>query len=119
MASNLNYTAVNNLKNSLCKGFSLRGQIDDSNKNELRDFLKSFLAGEEKFLLLDINALDYINSGVIADLIVLNEEFVANKKRFVLINPNLHIYDLINLVGFTSVVDCYASFEEAILELTD
>jgi len=97
----------------------LKWEVDESNIDELKDALLPFLDSDKKDLVINISELMFINSMVIWWLANLVWDFTEKWKKFVFAEPNEEIFDIIDLVWLTEVVETYDTNEEAILSFSE
>ena len=120
MSSNFQFTSkkVSNPEKTFV--VDLVGDLDESNQKELTDLMKRFLLDDNiENIVFNIRGLDYMNSGVIGALATAHSDFISAKKQFVFSEANENIFDIMDLVGLTSVIECFASNEEACLSFED
>lgn len=98
----------------------LKGEIDESNQSELENLLNEILEDTNVLnVVFNISALEYINSGVIGIFASFHGNFAERKKSYVFSEPNDNIYSILDLVGITSVIECFDTDEEACLSFED
>jgi stage II sporulation protein AA (anti-sigma F factor antagonist) len=98
----------------------LNGEIDESNQAELESLFSKLLSDSSiKNIVFQINNLEYINSSIIGIFAQQHGNFSEAGKNFVFAQANEHIFDIIDLVGLTAVVECFDSVNEACLSFED
>jgi stage II sporulation protein AA (anti-sigma F factor antagonist) len=115
MSANLQHSIQNSSTEGV-KIVSLAGEIDESNQASLEQLMTSLIEDESvQNIVIDVEKLDYINSGVIGLFATFHGQFTETGKSFVFSQANEHIFDIIDLVGLTSVVECFETIEDACL----
>ena len=120
MAASLQYSIqdAKNLDN--VKILSLVGDIDESNQLILDNVMKELLS--EKGIdnvVVHIKDLEYINSGVVGLFAALHGTYQEEGKDFVFAEANEHIFDIIDLVGLTTVITLFETVDEACVSFED
>jgi anti-anti-sigma regulatory factor len=93
----------------------LKWEVDESNIANLKENINNFLHWNKDNLILNIKELTYINSMVIWWLASCISEFELAWKHFAFTEANEDIFDILNLVWLTEVIDTYDTDEEALL----
>ncbi len=116
MAANFQYSIQTASSPDKAKIVSCSGDIDESNYRILEEcFEELFNDSKLKFVVFDLENLDYMNSKVIGVFVGWHSKFVESGKIFVFSQTKDHIFDIINLVGLTGVIECFDTNEEALL----
>jgi anti-anti-sigma factor len=98
----------------------LSGEIDESNQESLESLFTELSQDPEiKNIVFNIQSLEYINSGIIGIFAQQHSNFVEVNKKFVFAESNEHIFDIIDLVGLTAVIECFETVDEACLSFED
>lgn len=96
------------------KIISFSGDADESNQDTLSEPFKTLLARSDvKFVVVNLKHLEYVNSSSIGLIANLHSRFQDEGKDFVFAQANDHIFDIIDLVGLTTVITLYQTIEEA------
>ena len=115
MSANLKHTIEESSQEDV-QIVHLSGEIDESNQEALESIMEGLLSdANTKNIVFNIENLDYINSGVIGVFAGWYGTFTENDKMFVFAQANDNIFDIIDLVGLTSIVDHFPTIEEACL----
>jgi len=120
MAANLNYRIEEASTPDDTKIVYMSGEIDESNQPELERMFQELLNDEElQHIILNIKDLDFINSCIIGIFVSFHGSLVENDKSIVFAEANDNIFDIIDLVGLTSVIEHFATNQEACLSFED
>ncbi len=93
----------------------ISGEIDDSNLPELKKNLHPLTtAPGVTAVIFHLEDLQFINSKVIQYFAEFYTDLHENGKKMILSEGNDHILDILNLVGFTSLVEHFTDLDEAI-----
>ena len=91
------------------------GELDTTNVNGILDELISiFKDSDVKCVIGDMEELRYVNSTGIGVLLHFNKLSKDNDAVFILANLNDNVYEIMNIIGATSVVKISDSVEEAL-----
>ncbi len=100
----------------------LSGEVDgdmvDSFRSDLNNALQEESALHAKYFIFHLRDLEFINSTVIGYFADMYTRLSQEDKKIILSEGNQHILDILDLVGFLSLVEHYSSLREAI-ESTD
>lgn len=97
---------------------SVVGQLDETNLPDFSHGLEVFISDPSvSFLLLDFVNLEFLNSKVIGYLADFHSRFVETGKRVFIYGAPDNVMDILELVGMTSLVPCFATKEEALDEI--
>ncbi|HPO05529.1 MAG TPA: STAS domain-containing protein [Candidatus Gracilibacteria bacterium] len=92
------------------------GEVDEYNQEQLENLMQGLLKDPTVTqIIIDLQKLEYFNSRIIGYLATVHGEFIEKGKRFVFVNPNEYIYDVMDLVGLLAIIECFRSTEEALL----
>lgn len=137
MAANLEYSIIPVSTPEKTIVVALQGEIDESNQQKLIDLLEGILLGglekiekttleRQSFnfslvnnIVFNIKNLEYINSGVIGIFASYHSQFIDAGKEFVFAEANEHIFDIIDLVGLTTVITLFPTNSEACISFED
>ena len=98
------------------KIIKLSWEIDDNNLEELKNIIDPYIHDEKvKTFIINIKDLVYINSIVIWWFAWKIVEFTNEGKYFVFSSPNKEIFEIIDAVWLSSIIEVYESDEECIL----
>ena len=118
MATSLDFNMKDASSPANTKIVSLAGEIDESNEEELKNLLERlFNDADIKYVVFDLKDLSYMNSRIIGLFLFWFNQFTEDDKNFVLAQAKGSIYDVIEIVGLSSVVDYFPTVEEACLFL--
>lgn len=81
---------------------------------EIRQEVARLLKGGNKFIILNLAKIPYIDSMGLAALIYSYTATRKNQGRLVLLNPNQCLVDLLSITKLKSVFDCYDTEKDAI-----
>lgn len=102
------------------KIITLSGEIDESNQESLEEIFNTLIQDPSiKNIVFNIYSLEYINSGIIGIFAQQHSNFAEANKKFVFAQSNEHIFDIIDLVGLTAVIECFDTVDEACLSFED
>lgn len=102
-------------RNPQIKHVVITGQIDESNLVQVQDHLNPLLKEKDlKGLIFNFKGLEFINSRVIGYLLSVYSDLSEREKVMSIVESNEHIYEILSLVGLTTLVNHYDSFEEAL-----
>lgn len=98
---------------------AVRGQIDESNLDEVRNHIDPFVVDTGVgVILLDFQELEFINSRVIGYFLSLYQEMNDAEKNIAFVQANNNIMQIISLVGLTTLINHYETLEEALEALS-
>lgn len=96
----------------------LSGEIDGETVENFRSELDAAIHSEEakdtKFFIFHLRDLEFINSTVIGYFADLYTRLSQADRKIILSEGNQHILDILDLVGFLSLVEHYESLRDAI-----
>ncbi len=91
------------------------GDLDTTNVNGILDDLIEVLNEETiHYVIADMEELRYVNSTGIGVLLHFNKISKDKDCIFILANLNDNVYEIMNIIGATSVVKIYDSVEDAL-----
>ncbi len=94
------------------------GDLDTTNVNGILDDLVAVLNSEDvKYVIGDMEELRYVNSTGIGVLLHFNKVAKDKGSVFTLVNMNDNVYEIMNIIGATSVVKIYDTVEEVLENL--
>ncbi|MFN7161152.1 MAG: STAS domain-containing protein [Candidatus Gracilibacteria bacterium] len=94
---------------------AVRGQIDESNLDEVRNHIDPFVGDiAVEVILLDFQDLEFINSRVIGYFLALYQQMNDAEKNIAFVQANNNIMQIISLVGLTTLINHYETLEEAL-----
>lgn len=110
--------------------FTLQGELDESNIAKLQEALEQYLPAEtaekgstsavekpKKAIFFFVKGLTYVNSLVIGYFARLHTRLVDNGQEMAFISMNPSLFDILDLVGMTTIINTYDTVEEAIAEM--
>ena len=101
---------------SWVKIVKLSWEIDDNNIDELKQIIEPILNDQQvRNLIINIKDLSYINSIVIWWFAWKISEFNKVWKHFVFSSPNEDIFEIIDAIWLSSIIETYESDEECLL----
>lgn len=93
----------------------LGGEIDETTLDAFKVQIKPILETENvKAFVFEASNLEFINSGTIGYFAGVYSDLQQQDKKMVIANPNDHIREILDLVGFTNLVECFPTIEEAV-----
>ncbi|MBI5412563.1 STAS domain-containing protein [Candidatus Peregrinibacteria bacterium] len=96
-----------------------KGILDENTASAARSTLDQLVQGAVfSYLIFDLTELSYINSKGIGFLVSVHAHISKNNQKLVLVNPNESVNDVLTLVGVNTIMNCFASPEEAIQSLS-
>ncbi len=94
----------------------MAGEIDgdgvENFKKQLNDIFQA--NADVRYFIFHLRKLDFINSMVIGYLADLYSQMAKNGQKMILSEGNSHILDILDLVGFTNLVEHFDSLRDAI-----
>ena len=106
---------VNN--NPAIKLLVFKGQMDETNLQVFSGIMDTIVSHEEtetKYILLNFKELEFLNSKVIGYLASIYAQANELDKKIIIVEANPNIYDILSLVGLTTIIDNFATLVEAI-----
>lgn len=102
------------------KLIAIKGQVDESNLDELRNHIDPFVSDEKvEAILLHFQELEFINSRVIGYFLALYQQMNDLEKNLAFVEANNNIMQIISLVGLTALINHYETLDEAMEALGD
>jgi anti-anti-sigma factor len=97
------------------KTVKFQGQLDESNVDEKAKIIYALLeqVPQNLYLLLDFEALEYMNSKSIGYLTDWYGKVSEGKGKIVIAKPRSNILDILQVVGLTQLINCYQTIDEA------
>ncbi len=94
----------------------LAGEVDGDAVESFKEQLNAIFEStpDVKYYIFHLRKLDFINSMIIGYLADVYSQMGQNGKKLILSEGNPHILDILDLVGFTNLVDHYDSLRDAI-----
>lgn len=91
------------------------GQLDESNVDEKAKLLYQVIeeGGENLVLIFEFSDLEYMNSKSIGYLTDWYGKLSAKNGKIVIAHARENIVDILQVVGLTQLITCYATVEEA------
>lgn len=83
------------------------GRIDSDNANALRDIASEAMRRQRTHLILDLHAVDYINSAGLRTLVQFYKLLKRRGGTLSIVNPSDNVIRLLNLVGLDSIFEIY------------
>ncbi len=91
------------------------GQVDESNLAQVEEHVTPVLEnGELKAIIFNFKELEFINSRVIGYLLSIYSDLSEQSKVMTIVESNEHIFEILSLVGLTTLVNHYDTFDEAL-----
>lgn len=91
----------------------LDGRLDASTSNILEKKLTEFLAGGEKYFILDFKELDYISSAGLRVLLMTAKKTKGNGGKVALSSLKEHVKEVFDIAGFTAIFPICSTREDA------
>lgn len=94
----------------------LAGEVDGDSVDDFKAQIGAIFDSTQgvKYYILHLQKLDFINSMIIGYLADLYTKLGKNGQKLVLSEGNTHILDILDLVGFTNLVEHHESLRDAI-----
>lgn len=83
------------------------GRIDSDNANALQDVASEAMARQRTHLILDLHAVEYINSAGLRTLVQFYKHLKRRGGTLTIVNPSDNVIRLLSLVGLDSIFDIY------------
>jgi anti-anti-sigma factor len=99
-------------KNALV--ISLKGRLDAVTTPLLEEDLKEVMAGEERFLVLDLGDLNYISSTGLRTILAVTKSLRAKQGRLLLASLKGVVREVFEISGFSSFIPIFETVDEAI-----
>ena len=96
---------------------SVNGSIDAVTSLDLEKYLSEAAAGGEKFLILNLNELDYISSSGLRSLLVIARQLKAKQGEFMLAGLQTQVRQVIEMSGFHSFLRIFDTEEDALEQI--
>jgi anti-anti-sigma factor len=92
-----------------------QGQLDESNVDEKAKIIYALLEQfpQNLYLLFDFEELEYMNSKSIGYLTDWYGKVSEGKGKIVISKTRSNILDILQVVGLTQLINCYATLDEA------
>jgi len=92
-----------------------QGQLDESNVDEKAKIIYALLEQfpQNLYLLFDFGELEYMNSKSIGYLTDWYGKVSEGKGKIVVAMTRSNILDILQVVGLTQLINCYATLDEA------
>ena len=97
-----------------CRVAEVKGRIDTATAPEAEKHLKAFVAAEDGPVLLDCSGLEYISSGGLRILLVIEKELKSANRHIVLCCLRPEVEKIFRLTGFTAIFTLEKSVQDAI-----
>jgi len=103
----------------VAKQIAFKGQLDETNVDEKAKLIYSIIEQTPKnlHLLMDFEGLEYMNSKSIGYLTDWYGKVSEGGGKIVIAKARPNILDILEVVGLTQLISCYASSDEAKLAL--
>jgi len=101
--------------------FSFQGQLDEVSSDSVFQKVEEYLAQNTEIqgFLFDFKELEYLNSKSLGFLIDFYRKIGERSGKMVITNSSDNVFDILDLVGVTRVIDTTKTIEEAKLALLD
>jgi len=101
------------------KKVKFQGQLDESNVDEKAKIIYQIIEEHPQnlYLLFDFEELEYMNSKSIGYLTDWYGKVTEGSGKIVITKTRNNILDILQVVGLTQLIQCYANEEEAKLAL--
>jgi len=99
-------------KNALV--ISLKGRLDSVTAPVLEKDLTELMAGEERFLVLDLGDLDYISSAGLRTILGVTKRLKEKQGRLLLASLKSMVREVFEISGFSSIIPIFESVDAAI-----
>lgn len=96
---------------------TISGELDESNLGNIEKYLDPIVGGSHKAVLLYSSGLTYINSSVIGYFAKMHNSFLDNSQEFAFVSVNESLFEILDLVGMTNIINSYDTVDEAIAEI--
>lgn len=107
------------IPNITAKMVKFQGQLDESNVDEKAKIIYGLIEQypQNLYLLFDFENLEYMNSKSIGYLTDWYGKISEGNGKIVVAKTKSNILDILQVVGLTQLINCYASLDEAKLAL--
>jgi anti-sigma B factor antagonist len=92
---------------------TLAGFLDAQTVGDFELAAEQFLDSDRSLLILDLHDLQYISSAGVGSIMALVHSLRRKGGDVVLVRPSLRVYDMLELLGFTEILQITQSREEA------
>ena len=96
---------------------SVKGRIDAVTCSDIEKYLSEAVAGDEKFLVLNLNEVDYISSAGLRSILVIARKLKAQQGEFVLAGLQQQVKRVIEMSGFGSFLRIFDTEEDALEQI--
>lgn len=103
----------------IAKLLVFKGQLDETNVDEKAKMVYEIIEQNPKnlYLLLDFEALEYMNSKSIGYLTDWYSKVTEGGGKIAIAKAKPNILDILEVVGLTQLVNCYPTLDEAKLAI--
>jgi stage II sporulation protein AA (anti-sigma F factor antagonist) len=117
MASNIKIN-IEDAPKPGAKVVSFKGELDELSLDEVKNQLNSLLNDNKlQKILFDFSKLEFINSKGIGLIVSMHTHLTKNGRELLVAEAQQAVYDVISLVGLTSIIPYFESTEKAITSL--
>ena len=92
----------------------VEGRLDTTNYGELEAELTKLTDNNEKYILLDLDNLEYISSSGLRVLLIFLKKMKAADGRFMLCGMSGEIRDIFEISGFVNIFEIFDDQEAAL-----
>ena len=113
--SNVAFSSLEILSGQIASVVLLSGQLDETNNDAVFEAVGEYfeLNHEQKYFIFDISKLEYLNSRSIGNIVDSFRKTAERGGKMVIAGSSQNIYDILDLVGVTRVIEMAETLEHA------
>ncbi|MFC1732937.1 STAS domain-containing protein [candidate division KSB1 bacterium] len=105
--------------NAVSKVVVVVGEMDESSLDTIKSQMDPLLADVNiKNIIFDLRQLEFINSKGIGYLVSVHTHLSKDQRELILAGANEAVMDVISLVGLTTIIKYFNTYEEALAGLS-
>lgn len=95
----------------------LAGRLDTGTSSEAEASISQLLQAGHNKIVINLGAIDYVSSSGLRVLLVTAKKLSAMSGKMKICKPNPVVREILDISGFSTILDVRASEEEALSEL--
>ena len=115
MTDNFNYEVKNLQSIEEISVIFLSGEITENSKDKVEKMFSDILNNKINNIILNLKDVEYMNSFVVGLFFSWNEKINQAEKKILVCKAPDHIFETINMVGLTIVMQYFPTLDEACL----
>lgn len=89
------------------------GELDLASVPRLRQEVLTLVGSHARDIVLDLGAVDFIDSVGLGGVVAIAKRVVGSGGRFRVARPDARVWDVFTLVGLDRIIECHATVEAA------